>query len=71
VGKYQGSLLDADKGKIHKRFKDKLEKVKDRKNPGQDENWAGLCAIMAKIFSAFHSFDRQIISQAKLERYLH
>jgi hypothetical protein len=48
-----------------------LEKAKDRKNPGQDENWAGLCAIMAKIFSAVHSFDRQIISQAKLERYLH
>ncbi len=67
--KYQGSLLDADKHKIHKRFKDKLEKAKDRTNLTQNENWPGLCAIMSRIFSAFHSFDRRLISQAKLERY--
>jgi hypothetical protein len=67
MGKYQGSLLGADKDKIQKRFKDKLEKAKDRINLTQNENWAGLCAIMSRIFSAFHSFDRRIISQAKLE----
>lgn len=71
MGRYQGSLLNADKDKIHKRFKDKLEKAKDRIDLTQNQNWAGLCAIMSRIFSAFHSFDRRIISEAKLERYLH
>jgi hypothetical protein len=71
MGKYQGSLLDSDKDGIHKRFKDKLEKAKDRTNLTQDDNWAGLYAVMSRIFSTFHSFDRRIISQAKLERYVH
>jgi hypothetical protein len=69
MGRYQGSLLDADKHKIHKRFRDKLEKAKNRTNLTEGENWPGLRAIMSRIFSAFHSFDRRLISQAKLERY--
>lgn len=70
MGKYQGSLLDADKNRIHNRFKDKLEKGKDLISLTQNEDWTGLCAIMSKIFSAFHSFDQRVISQAKLERQL-
>jgi hypothetical protein len=71
MGTYQGSLLGADKDKIHKSFKVKLEKAKDLTNLTQNKNWAGLCVIMSRIFSAFHTFDRRIISQAKMERYLH
>lgn len=67
MAKYQGEVLE--KHKIHKRFKEKLERQKNCKNPTQDENWAGLCAIMSRIFSAFHRFDRKFILADQLENF--
>jgi len=63
--KYQGSLANVDKGNVHKRFKEKLRKAKNQRNLRSDPNWSGLCAIMASIFSAFHSFDQQVICEAE------
>jgi hypothetical protein len=68
MNQYQGSLLTSDKDRVHKRFKDKLEKARDLTSFTQGENWTGLREIMDAIFSAFHNFDRRIISQAKVER---
>jgi hypothetical protein len=67
MGQYQGEVLDKDK--IHKRFKEKLARHMDGPNLTQDQNWAGLCAIMSSIFSAFHRFDRNIIFAERLENY--
>jgi hypothetical protein len=69
MDKYQGGLSDTDKGKVHKLFKEKLTKGRGQIALAQNEDWAGLCVIMSRIFSAFHSFDRRIISESRLERY--
>jgi hypothetical protein len=65
VGKYQGSIAETDKGKVHKRFREKLRKARNRHDLRSDPNWSGLCAIMGSIFSAFHSFDQRIICEAE------
>jgi len=69
TGKYQGSLLDTDKDKIHKRFKEKLEPQKDHTSLTKDQNWDGLRTIMSSIFSAFHRFDQKTIAEGRLEKY--
>ena len=69
MGKYQGSLLDTEKDKVQKRFKEKLAQQKTNTNLAQDQNWAGLFAIMSSIFSAFHRFDQKIIAEERLEKY--
>ena len=65
VGKYQGSIADPDKGKVHKRFREKLREARNRRDLRSDPKWSGLCAIMDSIFSAFHSFDQRIICDAE------
>jgi HEPN/Toprim N-terminal domain 1 len=67
MGQYQGEILGKDK--IHKRFREKLARQRNRPNLTQDPNWSGLCTIMSGIFSAFHRFDRELILREGLEKY--
>src|SRR5579862_3918222 len=67
MGQYQGEVLEKDR--IHRRFKEKLARQRDRSNLTQDQNWSGLCAVMSTLFSAFHRFDRKIIFAERLENY--
>ncbi|HUK41462.1 MAG TPA: HEPN/Toprim-associated domain-containing protein, partial [Candidatus Acidoferrales bacterium] len=62
AGRYQGSLSDADKGKIQKRFKEKLARQTYDHGLVRDRNWLGLSAIMYSIFSAFHRLDQSAIA---------
>jgi hypothetical protein len=67
IGKYQGGVRE--KGRIQKRFKEKLALQNNCALPARDRNWCGLYEIMSSIFSAFHPFDKKLILAEKLEEY--
>jgi hypothetical protein len=66
LSQYQGEVLD--KSGIQRRFK---SKVRDAEDGAATENadWSGMAAILAAIFSAFHSYDREMILAEGLEQY--
>jgi hypothetical protein len=68
IGKYQGSLSDADKSAIHRRFEEKLARRNDS-GTASSHDWAGLKEVLSAIFAAFHRFDQRIIAQERLEQY--
>jgi hypothetical protein len=65
--KYQGEVLNKDR--IQKRFKEKLQLHKGQIERTKDEGWSSIRAILAAIFSAFHTFDRDLIFAERLENY--
>jgi hypothetical protein len=67
IGKWQGAI--SDKKRLYERFKAKLSNHAGGTHPTNDPDWSGMRAIMATIFSAFHSHDKKIILAGQFERY--
>ena len=66
--KYQGEVLN--KKRIHERFRDKLRlSGESMEIANNDGSWDGMRKVLMCIFSAFHTFDREIIFSELKEDY--
>ncbi len=66
--KYQGEVLN--KKRIHERFKEKLRlSGESMERTNNDGNWDGMRKVLMCIFSAFHTFDREMIFSELKEDY--
>jgi hypothetical protein len=64
---YQGEILEKDR--IHKRFREKLSHLEDHPDFVNSGEWSGMRTVMEAIFSAFHTYDRDLIFAERLENY--
>ncbi len=66
--KYQGEVLN--KKRIHERFREKLRSCDESlERTNNNGNWNGMRKVLMSVFSAFHTFDREIIFSELKEDY--